>query len=235
MESTMNSDREAAAAGQGEAVLERLPDLASKPAARDLTSSDLMARPMTGAEWQTARTVGDAESPESSPETRQVDASGTVERISSLVLRETALLKKHGSDSMAVVLRPDAETELFVHLSQRDGQIEATVRCERGDAQQIGALWGQLQESLAQQKVRLAPLQDAPGGNSNFNQPQSSGGPAMGGGQNGTREDARPEKQSMDERPAPAAPVIHAPHVRGTGGSRRRRITTSRPGWETWA
>ena len=155
-----------------------------------------------------------------------------MERIASLMVRESTLVKKHGSDSMAVVLRPDAETELFVHLSQRDGQIEATVRCERGDVQHLGALWSQLQESLAQHKVRLAPLQDAPSSQSNFNQSPGSG---MSSGQNGMREETRPEKQFMDERSAPAASQTTAPHVRGTGGSRSRRITTSRPGWETWA
>lgn len=234
MESMTTSEREAAAADAGEALLEQLPDLTSKPVGRDAASGDLASRNLMSTEWQTARIVGEADAAATgADDVKAADTTGTVERISSLIARESALVKKHGSDSMAVVLRPDAETELFVHLSQRDGQIEATVRCERGDAHQLGALWSQLQDSLAAQKVRLAPLQETSGGNSNFN--QSPNGSAMSGGQNGAREEARPQKQSMDDWPAPAVPAPAAPHVRGTGGSRRRRITTSRPGWETWA
>lgn len=234
MESMTTSEREAAAANADEALLEQLPDLASKPAGRDLAPGEFASRNLMPTEWQPARAVSEADSAVTGADgVNAADITGTVERISSLLARESALVKKHGSDSMAVVLRPDAETELFVHLSQRDGQIEATVRCERGDVHQLGALWSQLQESLAQQKVRLAPLQETAGGNSNFN--QSPNGSGMSGGQNGAREDARPQKQSMDDWPAPAVPAPPAPHVRGTGGSRRRRITTSRPGWETWA
>ncbi len=234
MESMTTSEREAATADAGESLLVPLPDLTSKPAGRDSAPGDFASRNLLPTEWPTARAVSEAEQALTGAEgVKAADATGTVEKISSLIARESALVKKHGSDSLAVVLRPDAETELFVHLSQRDGQIEATVRCERGDVHQLGALWTQLQESLAQQKVRLAPLQESSGGNSNFN--QSPNGSGMSGGQSGTREEARPQKQSMDDWPAPAVPAPPAPHVRGTGGSRRRRITTSRPGWETWA
>lgn len=200
-------------------------------------SADLPDRTKVATDWQTGRpvsgtdrTILDPPAPEASA------AAASVERISSLVLREAALVKKYGSDSMAVVLRPDAETELFVHLTQRNGQVEATVRCERGDAQHLGALWPQLQESLAQQKVRLAPLEESSGsrGSTNFQPP--AGSLMSGGGERGPREDARPsQQQSMDEWPATPAPATATPHVRGGRGTRGRRISTSRPGWETWA
>ena len=233
MESTMTSERENVAAEGSDTALEALLPLTASSSGRDGSSTDFSTRTLMATEWQTRRMDGVVE--RAGPDSqggKAIDGTGTVERIASLMVRESTLVKKHGSDSMAVVLRPDAETELFVHLSQRDGQIEATVRCERGDVQHLGALWSQLQESLAQHKVRLAPLQDAPSGQSNFNQSPGSG---MSSGQNGMREETRPEKQFMDERPAPAASQTTAPHVRGTGGSRSRRITTSRPGWETWA
>jgi hypothetical protein len=233
MESTMTSEREKVAADGSDTVLEVLPQVATTASGRDGSSVDLSTRTSVAMEWQVGRSTSAVErSGSDSLDAKSIDGTATVERISSLMVRESALVKKHGSDSMAVVLRPDAETELFVHLSLRDGQIEATVRLERGDAQHLGALWSQLQESLAQHKVRLAPLQDAPSGQSNFNQSPGSG---MSGGQNGMREETRPEKQFMDERSAPAASQSTAPHVRGLGGSRSRRITTSRPGWETWA
>lgn len=235
MESTTTSGRETATAGQSEGALVRLPDLGSAPVPEtERAQPAVPAHGLAQGGWETARLLNEVSRSDSTmTEVNPSDSTGTVERISNLIVREAALVKKHGSDSMAVVLRPDAETELFVHLSQSNGQIEATIRCERGDAHQLGALWSQLQESLAQQKIRLAPLQETSGGNPNFN--QSSDGSTAGGGQNGARQEARPGKQSMDEWPAPAVPAAPAPHVRETGGSRRRRITTSRPGWETWA
>lgn len=233
MESTMTSERAKVAAESGATALETLPPSSSGAVGHEDSANDFSARTAVAVEWQTGRPSGVVERSDSdSQDVKAIDGTGTVERISSLMLRESALVKKHGSDSMAVVLRPDAETELFVHLSQRNGQIEATVRCERGDVQHLGALWSQLQESLALHKVRLAPLEETPSGHSNFNQQPGS---RMSGGQNGTREETRPEKQSMDERPAPAASRTPAPHVRGADGSRSRRITTSSPGWETWA
>ena len=131
----------------------------------------------------------------------------------------------------AVVLRPDADTELFVHFSRRDGQIEATIRCERGDANQLGALWSQLQESLGHQKVRLAPLQESPANQSSFNSPSGS---QTGNGNNGSPRQS-PDRQSMDEWSAPADSAADSRDARGRGASGHRRLTTSRPGWETWA
>ncbi len=200
---------------------------------------NLATRNLNATEWQTGRPVISSDRPASdSLIAGASDTTGKVERISKLVLGEVALVKQHSSDSMAVVLRPDAETELFVHLTQRNGQIEATVRCERGDLQHLGALWGQLQESLAQQKVRLAPLQEPASNHSNFNQPAGSdtNGHGHGSPRHSQREEAQPtEKQSMDEWPTPASSSTDPAHVRGRGGSRHRRLTTSRPGWETWA
>jgi hypothetical protein len=191
---------------------------------------DFSARTLSATEWQTGRPVSSSDRPASDVPGLRVDTTGTVERISRLVLAEVALIKQHSSDSLAVVLRPDAETELFVHLTQRNGKIEATVRCERGDLQHLSALWGQLQESLAHQKVRLAPLEQPPSNQSNFHQPT---GLDANSGQGSPRQS--PEKQSMDEWPAPATSSADSAHVRGRRGSRHRRLTTSRPGWETWA
>jgi hypothetical protein len=132
---------------------------------------------------------------------------------------------------MAVVLRPDANTELFLHLSRRDGQIEASVRCERGDFHQLNALWSQLQDALAQQKVRLNPLQESASDTGAF-QRHSDGFPQPG------RDEAsrqfHSENDFMDEWPAPASPDEQLAHVRSRRES-GHRLSTSRPGWETWA
>ena len=66
-----------------------------------------------------------------------------------------------------------------------------------------------------------------------FSDPNGSG---HGSPRHSQREGPQPpDKQSMDEWPAPASSSTDPAHVRGRGGSRHRRLTTSRPGWETWA
>jgi len=163
--------------------------------------------------------------------TTKATSAEAVERVSKLIGRETVLFRQHASDSMAVVLRPDANTELFLHLSRRDGQIEASVRCERGDFNQLNAMWSQLQEALAQQKVRLNPLQESsndmgsfyrnPDGSASQNRDESS-------------RHSHPGGEFMDEWPAPASPEQVPAHVRSRRES-GHRLSTSRPGWETWA
>jgi hypothetical protein len=238
MESMTSSKQPGAFGGHEPGTLQESPTGAEEPS-RDVGETlNFSARNLSATEWQTGRPVSSSDRPVSdSLNTRAVDTTGTVERISKLVLGEVALIKQHSSESMAVVLRPDAETELFVHLTQRNGQVEATVRCERGDLQHLGAMWGQLQESLAQQKVRLAPLQESPSNPSNLNQPVGSetNGSGHGSPRHSQREGSQPDKQSMDEWPMPASSGTDPAHVRGRGGSRHRRLTTSRPGWETWA
>lgn len=198
-------------------------------------TNDFTSRIHPATDWvmgQAGRTVSGSD--QSAPATAPtIDAAATVDRIANLVQREAALVRPHSSDSMAVVLRPDENTELFVHLTHRNGQVEATVRCERGDTAQLGALWSQLQETLSQQKVRLAPLQESPSNHSNFNQ---SAGSDLNGDGRGPQQRTPREQQFMDERPAPASSAsTTTPHVRGGGDSRHRRVTTSRPGWESWA
>jgi hypothetical protein len=110
------------------------------------------------------------------------------------------------------------------------------VRCERGDFHQLNALWSQLQESLGQQKVRLAPLQESAtdSGQQAFRNP---GGSLSQQGQ-GREESGRPARGSedfMEEWPAPASSDQTPAHVRSRGGESGRRHSTSRPGWETWA
>jgi len=231
MESLTNSDMGSAFAGREGDALPEPPVPAAEISRVERETTDFSARIPGATDWQTGRPVDGSD--RSAPDSSRIDATVAVERVSKLILNEAALVKQYGSDSMAVVLRPDADTELYVHFAQRNGQIEATVRCERGDAQLLGASWVQLQESLAQQKIRLAPLQESPSNHSNFNQGAGSDAGAHG---NGSNRQAPPDKQSMDEWPVPASSSSTGPaHSRGHGGSRHRRLTTSRPGWETWA
>jgi len=148
-----------------------------------------------------------------------------VDRIFCLLLREALVARQYGSQSMAAVLRPDDETELVLHFSQRNGRLEATVRCERGDVAHLRGLWGHVQHAMAVQRVEVGPLEQ----------------PLV------TRDDGAAHDQpprlsvvevqhdhSLDERPSPASPGSVSPHVRRRPRS-MTRLATSRPGWETWA
>lgn len=84
-----------------------------------------------------------------------------IHRLESLVTREVSLLRRSDAQSVSMVLRPDRDTELSVWLSQRDGRMEAEIRCERGDFAGLNGQWRQLQEVLADQHVRLLPLREA--------------------------------------------------------------------------
>ena len=215
-------------------VAQESPSTGAGPGLRDRDADNAdFSRNVGATDWQSGRPVSrnDRLAPDSHA-VREPEAARTVEELSVLVMRETAVLKQHTPDSMAVVLRPDANTELFLHLTQRDGQIEASVRCERGNFDQLNALWPQLQESLAGQKVRLAPLQES-------TEPQRDSQGATGHTMNFSESEQRSRRQSMPEddstsdRPSSAPPSTVSLHP-----ERRRsgtRPTASRPGWETWA
>jgi hypothetical protein len=191
---------------------------------------------VSGAEWPSPapwNAVNNVSSEGTTP--ASVDAAAAVERISKMMNREATLFRQHTSDFMSVVLRPDANTELFLHLNRRDGQIEASVRCERGDFHQLNALWSQLQESLAQHKVRLNPLQESAGdtGSGSGSAFRDANGFAFSSRDESSR-NARSDEDFMDEWPAPASRDQEPAHVRSRRES-GHRLSTSRPGWETWA
>jgi hypothetical protein len=156
------------------------------------------------------------------------EPSPTGEQIFFLLFREALLARQSGSDSMTVVLRTDEETELVLHLTQSRDRLHASVRCERGDRKHLRAVWSQVQESMALQRICLAPLQEP------LFADLPCEGPAAGAVRAESSAAAAPlvEDDFMDEWPSPAPPESQR-HVRRRRS--RSRLTTSRPGWETWA
>jgi len=86
--------------------------------------------------------------------------TGRLEQVERMITREVVMVRQSGAESLSVSLKVDARTSLFLQLTNHPGGIEASVRCEQGDARALGAHWGQLQESLARQNVQLLPLED---------------------------------------------------------------------------
>jgi hypothetical protein len=84
--------------------------------------------------------------------------SGRIKQVERLISREVVMVRQSGAEALAVSLKVDWQTSLFLQLTNHHGQIEAAVRCESGEAGVLAAGWGQLQQSLALQNVQLLPL-----------------------------------------------------------------------------
>lgn len=91
-----------------------------------------------------------------------VDQTHTIERIEKLMLNEVVVMRQSRPESLSVVLEPDKHTRLFVQMSTQDGAIQASVRCEAGDATRLQTHWKELQQSLAREGVELRDLEFSP-------------------------------------------------------------------------
>lgn len=163
--------------------------------------------------------------PEKAPAT---DSAATqAERVAHLVTQEVVMVRQSGANSLAVSLKVDSHTELFLQLTNHDGQIQASVRCERGNIEGLGSHWGQLQESLARQNVQLMPLEGAGSSrNSTSHPPSDTSSRAF------DPSSQNPQRQSRDSREESS--------LTGMAGkplvSRKTKTNNrSRQGWESWA
>ena len=157
-----------------------------------------------------------------------------MENLVSSVTREVAQFKRYNAESMAVVLKPDAHTEIFLHLVSRNGSVEMQARFERGDFQALNGHWSQLQQSLSQNGVRLGALQEGfhpPSGNPSSANAQWGHGQLPGQQhQPGSRDGQEPAPaQSFHEEQPPAK----TPSPTRLGAVVRR--TTRRVALEAWA
>ncbi|GEM_PF-2504022 len=91
-------------------------------------------------------------------------STGSLKTSEQLILsltREVMQFKNFKSDSMAVVLKPDKNTEIFLHLAMRNGAVEVQARFDRGDFAAVNSQWAQLQQTMQQQGVKLGSLQES--------------------------------------------------------------------------
>ena len=147
--------------------------------------------------------------------------------------REVAQFKRFNAESMAVVLKPDANTEIFLHLAMRNGQVDVQARFERGDFSAISGQWQQLQQTMAQQGVRLSPLQDAQ------QQPQTNEG-GTGQSQWGHGQPSKQRQEGRDDGrgavPSPLEDLAGAgAATEPLGTANRNRRARSRSILEAWA
>lgn len=128
--------------------------------------------------------------------------------------------RRLNADSMAVVVRPDAQTEIHLSLRLRGDQVDVTAQWTRGDASTIQAHWGQMQESLSSQGIRLAAISDPPA-------PSGFGNPLPDGFQHSNQGAERGEESFVLE-PLMILPATAKPSARSTPRSHH-------PLLESWA
>jgi hypothetical protein len=194
---------------------ELVPSAASKAPASALQSA--------GAGW-VLTSPAQSLTPEPEVTAAWAPALSTQDRLWELVQEHAVQLKHLGADSLAVVIKPDAQTQLFLHLDFRHGQVEARAELGRGDYAALTAHWPELQQKLSEQGVRLAPLAREPGldGQANHGFAQS----------HSRQEPPRQDRSPFD----PAAPVV----LPGTPAKKKTPLVATSRGipsgrWQTWA
>jgi hypothetical protein len=153
---------------------------------------------------------------------------GRIEQVERMITREVVMVRQSGAEALAVSLKVDARTSLFLQLTNHHGQIEASVRCERGDAGALGAHWGELQESLARQNVQLLPLEDK-----SASVIPSSDNPAEtpGNFQDGPPAQHPPPRPPLSEGEKPSDAAMNA----AVGLTKSKNRPRHSHGWEKWA
>ena len=96
------------------------------------------------------------------PAAMEVPKAEPAARLFHNIIDEVAIVRRLQPDSLAVVVKPDSKTEIFVRLELKDGRLEASARCDRGDFQLLNSHWPDLRRCLQQQGVRLQDLQQRP-------------------------------------------------------------------------
>lgn len=150
------------------------------------------------------------------------------ERVGHLLNQQVVMIRQSGANNIAVSLKLDPHTELSLQLTNHNGQIEASVRWERGSVAGLENHWKDLQESLARQNVQLLPLETRTPGRSavsNYASDTTSGSHFHQSSQNPQRQSREARQDLSPDTTVQTVPVTEKATTR----------TVSRQGWESWA
>lgn len=147
--------------------------------------------------------------------------SRALDRTHDMVALQATRLVDAKLDSLHVVIKPGAGTQLSLELRQRDDGVEAQAVLQRGDFAQLNQHWPELQQRLEQRGIRLAPL----GGGEDFNFSNN-----QQDFQQSQRESTGPDPlvASAFAEFALAGPAVSRSTAAATPGLAGR-------GWESWA
>ena len=137
----------------------------------------------------------------------------SLQRLESMIAHESLIIRQTGAQTLGVSLKLDSNTQLYLQLTNHNGSVQASVRCERGSFAPEDAQWAQLQQALAKQNVTLQPM--SAGANLNFKQPSD--------------ERSRQQPPGREELALPGTAVPPA--------QPRKQKEQKRPSrnWESWA
>jgi hypothetical protein len=150
------------------------------------------------------------------------------ERMGHLLNQQVVMIRQSGANNIAVSLKLDPHTELSLQLTNHNGQIEASVRWERGSVAGLENHWKDLQESLARQNVQLLPLETrlpVRPAVSNYTSDTTSGSQFHQSSQNPQRQSREARRDLSPDTTVQTVPVTEKATTR----------TVSRQGWESWA
>lgn len=125
---------------------------AGEPSKRDTELSDVSTVDAVVPEWSSF---------EGLTESLDIEAPKPVKgiEVAEAIRAHVQVLKSSGQEKLEVVLRPDANTELRLHVEKVNGQLLVQARCDRGDIARLEANWSAIQQTLANQGVRVEALQ----------------------------------------------------------------------------
>jgi hypothetical protein len=140
-----------------------------------------------------------------------------VERTHDLVSLHALRMVDSTSNSLQMVIKPGAGTELSLELRHRNGSIEVEATLQHGDFQLMNQHWPELQQKLEQRGIKLAPL----GGETNSSTPDNG---------NSSRQQPSPEEAAQQ-----ASAFAEFTLAMNRGGATARLAPVMAGGWESWA
>jgi hypothetical protein len=141
------------------------------------------------------------------------------------ILREVHLCQQIKAESVSVMLQQEGDSGILLRITVCDGAVQVNARCRQDDFAALSVHWGQLQQSLAHQGIRLEPLTRSvdPGLASSF-----------GGGRDAAYGDGRQRGQPFEtDTETNPPPVGSSRATRFKGAKRRPVLNLSR--LESWA
>jgi len=158
------------------------------------------------------------------------NSAAQAERVGHLVNQQVTMMRQSGANNLAVSLKVDPHTELSLQLTNHNGQIEASVRWERGSSAGLGNHWKDLQESLGRLNVQLLPLKNEVSSRTSAFNSVANATPSSYFNQT-SQNPQRQSRQAQEDLPLPDAFVA----VPATATTKTATRTASRQGWESWA
>jgi hypothetical protein len=201
---------------------------ATSGADRSASKQDLIDSALA-ANWTIKASDGNVEAVRQTTASASADPSASpAERLAHLLNQQVVMIRQSSANNLAVSLKLDPQTELSVQLTKHNGQVEASVRWERGSVAGMESHWKDLQESLARQNVVLLPLESK----ASPRPPPSYSTADTLSGSHHHQSSQNPQRQNRGApRNPPAETTVKTVPVTNKATTR----TASRQGWESWA